>query len=218
MKITEKTIESVISEVVGEDTLELVNFLKSNKNVSEFTISTKIKQPVDAIRNQLYRLYNNNLVSFIRKKDKKKGWYIYYWSLNLDRIKYLVIDLKRKRLEKLKERLLREETNHFFSCPSGCIRVDFEQATNFEYKCPECGSLLSQEDNYSKIEAIKKEISIYEEELKNLPSFSASEQQTNEKILETKEQKKINNKKSNNKKEAETFKKIDKNKKLKKRK
>ena len=165
MNITQKSMESVMSELIGEDVFPLVNLLKTTKNISEFQISSKIKQPVDIIRNRLYRLYNHNLVTFIRKKDKKKGWYIYYWTLNLNQIKYLVTDLKKKRIVTLHERVSREEENHFFSCVNKCIRVDFEQATNFEYSCPECGELLHQEDNQKKVEEIKKEIKNLEKEL-----------------------------------------------------
>jgi transcription initiation factor TFIIE subunit alpha len=181
MKITQKAIEGVISELVGEEVLPLVELLKTNKNISEFQISTKIKIPVDVTRNQLYRLYNHNLVTFIRKKDKIKGWYIYYWTLNIERIKYLVGDLKRKRLVRLKDRLERENENHFFSCGNLCIRVDFEQATNMGYHCPECGELLHQEDNLKKIEELKKEIEnlkkeIDLEELQNLKDLEEIEE------------------------------------------
>ena len=117
-------------------------------------------------RNMLYRLYDSNLVSFIRKKDKKKGWYIYYWTFNTKNIKHILKDIKKKKLERLKERLNREKGVDFYTCGNGCIRLDFEQATDFEFKCPECGSLLNLEDNSKKIEEIKKEIAKLEKELK----------------------------------------------------
>lgn len=174
MKLTQKLIDEVISDVVGDVVIPVANVLKDHRNISEFEISAKIKMPVDMIRNHLYRLYNNNMVTFIRKKDKKKGWYIYYWDLNLERIKYLVTDLKRKKIESLKERLKREEDNHFFSCTNLCIRVDFEQATNFEYRCPECGELLNQENNKEKIGTIKKKIEQLEIELAEKVKQSAA--------------------------------------------
>ncbi len=114
----------------------------------------------------MYRLYNKNLVSFIRKKDKIKGWYIYYWTFNAERIYSLTIDTKKKRLEKLKERLAREKESHFFMCENKCIRVDFEQATGFDFKCPECGELMNQEDNAQKIIEIEEEIKGLEKDLK----------------------------------------------------
>lgn len=167
MKVTNKVIEEVVTEVAGEDVVPLVNNLKNKKNVSEFKLAENIKKEVNEIRNMLYRLYDSNLVSFIRRKDKKKGWYIYYWTFNLKRIKYLVSDLKRKRLQKLKERLDRETISHFFICEKKCIRLDFEQATGFSFKCPECGSLMNQEDNKQKIKNIKDDIKTLEKELKS---------------------------------------------------
>ncbi len=151
-------IEDVVSQLIGDDVLPLVKALKNKQNVSEFKLASTIRREINLTRNMLYRLYDQNLVSFNRKKDKKKGWYIYYWTFNVKRIKYLAEELKKKRLEKLQERLGREQTTQFFSCKSNCIRLSFEQATDFEYKCPECGELLNQEDNSKKIYDIKTEI------------------------------------------------------------
>jgi len=166
MKLTNKIVEDVVSEVAGEDVVPLVNNLKNKKNVSEFKLAENIKKEVNEVRNMLYRLYDSNLVSFIRRKDKKKGWYIYYWTFNLKRIKYLVNDLKKKRTERLKERLGREKDSHFFICSKRCIRLDFEQSTGFSFKCPECGELMQQEDNSNMIKDIESEIKILEKELK----------------------------------------------------
>ena len=159
-------IDDVVSQLIGDDVLPLVKALKNKTNVSEFKLASSIRKEINMTRNMLYRLYDHNLVSFNRKKDKKKGWYIYYWTLNLKRAKYLVGELKKRKLEKLHERLTREQGTQFFSCPTNCIRLSFEQATDFEYKCPECGQLLNQEDNKKKIEEIKKEILTLEKELK----------------------------------------------------
>lgn len=74
--------------------------------------------------------------------------------------------LRMRSLEKLQERLGREKSSNFFMCPSKCIRLDFEQATDFEYKCPECGVLLQQEDNKPKILVLEKDIAVLQKELK----------------------------------------------------
>lgn len=158
MRLSNKLIESVVSQVAGEDVIPLVHYLKNKKNISEFKLADSIKKEINLTRNMLYRLFDFNLVSFIRRKDKKKGWYIYYWTFNMKRIKYLVQNLKKERLEKLKERFEREKNEQFYSCDERCIRLDFEQTTNFEFKCPECGKLLNIEDNTEKKKEIEKEI------------------------------------------------------------
>jgi transcription initiation factor TFIIE subunit alpha len=166
MRLSNIAIEEVITEVAGQDVIPLVMVLKNKKNVSEFKLADSIKQEVNITRNMLYRLYNSNLVSFIRKKDKKKGWYIYYWTLDLKRVRYLVSELKKKRLKQLKERLERESEGQFFICPNNCIRLDFDQAMNFEFKCPECGTIIEQEDNTELKRKLEGEIKELEGELK----------------------------------------------------
>ncbi len=165
MKIPDPLIKEVVSEVAGEDVIPLVKALKNKKNVSEFKLADDIKEEINKTRNMLYRLYNANLVSFIRKKDKKKGWYIHYWTFNIDRINYLIGDIKKKKVERLKERLDRERNTHFYGCKNKCIRLEFDQCLDFNFKCPECGLLLNPENNVQKVQDIEKEIVLLQKEL-----------------------------------------------------
>lgn len=158
MRISNKTVDDVIREVAGEDVVPLVNLIKKKKNISEFKIAELMKVNVNVVRNMLYRLYHKNLVSFVRKKDKKKGWYIYYWTFNAKRIGPLLDEIKKKRVEKLQEWIEREKNNFFFNCPGGCMRLDFEKAMDYGFKCPECGTLMLQENNSKKIKDLEDEI------------------------------------------------------------
>lgn len=158
MKLTPKTVEEAIAESAGEDVIPLVRILKKKKNISEFQLAEGIKREINITRNLLYRLYNINLVSFERIKDKKKGWYVYYWTFNQNKVKDLVNAQRKRKLERLKERLKREENNKFYSCAEKCLRLEFEQAFDFEFKCPECGELLEQEENENKIKEIQRRI------------------------------------------------------------
>ena len=165
MKLSNKLIEEVVIEVAGEDVLPLIKLLKNKKNVSEFKLAESLKLEVNFVRNMLYRLYHANLVSFTRRKDKKKGWYIYYWTFKTKQIKHLAVTLKKQRIERLKDRLARENESNFFQCKNLCMRLDFEQAINFGFKCPECGELMNQQDNSDKIKEIEESIKALEKEL-----------------------------------------------------
>lgn len=167
MRLSTKTIEEVVSKVVGDDVIPLVNILKTNKDISEFKLARSLKIEINEVRNLLYKLYHSNLVLFNRKKDDKQGIYCYYWSFNPNRVKYLAKDLKRQQMEMLKDRLTKEDGAEFFMCIDKCIRLDFEQALGFEFKCPECGQLMHQTDNSSEIKKISNEIKQLEVELKN---------------------------------------------------
>ncbi len=165
MKLSNKLVEEVVSSVAGEDVLPLVKLLKNKKNVSEFKLAESLKLEINVTRNMLYRLYHANLVSFIRRKDKKKGWYIYYWTFKIKQIKHLAVTIKKEKLERLNDRLEREKESSFFICPNTCMRLDFEKAVGFEFKCPECASIMEQESNEAKIEQLESEIKAIQKEL-----------------------------------------------------
>jgi len=160
MKITNTKIFDTVKEVVGEDSLKVVEFLKDKKNISDFKIAEKVKADIHEIRNILYRLYNHNLVTYYRKKDRQKGWYISYWTFNKKRIKDLMKNLHYSKIEKFTERLQVEEANrgNFFLCPNACVRVNFDKATDFEFKCPECGVVLNNQDNDKTIEFLRNKL------------------------------------------------------------
>jgi transcription initiation factor TFIIE subunit alpha len=140
--------------------LSVVEYLKDKKNISEFKIAESLNEEVNRIRNMLYRLHTHNLVTYIRKKDKLKGWYISYWTLNLNAVLVIQVKMKKEQIESLKERLEREEENinGFFLCPNLCSRLALDQAMFYNFKCPECGTLMNQQDNTRTIARLKEKI------------------------------------------------------------
>ncbi len=168
IKLKASTIDDVISHLVGEDVVPLVSLLKDKKNVSEFKLAEDLNLSVNQIRNMLYRLHKYNLVDFTRKKDKKKGWYIYYWTLVPDNLREIIVRYKIQKLEEFKNRLKSEEENIFFVCPNACTRLKLETAMEHNFKCPECGELLKQQDNKRTISNLKAMIKNLEEELKEM--------------------------------------------------
>jgi len=164
-KITSHLVEEVATELVGEEAVPIIKYIKNKKSTSEFKIASGIREEIHKTRNILYRLFDHSLVSFIRKKDKKKGWYICYWDLEPQRVKYLVGKIKKQKLENLKDRLKKEQSSTFFMCKNACTRVDFEKAIDMEFKCPECGSLMNQIDNKRTIEFLNNQILELEKEI-----------------------------------------------------
>jgi transcription initiation factor TFIIE subunit alpha len=165
----DEVIATVVETVAGHDVLPLIEALKGKKNVSEFTLAESLKQEINTVRNMLYRLYDSNLVRFTRKKDKKKGWYIYYWTFVPSRVPFLMKDMKKKKLEKLRERLSKEQGGNFYECANKCLRLGFESAMDHEFKCPECGQLMHQQENAKRIESLKHEIEQLINEISAMP-------------------------------------------------
>ena len=155
-----------VAEVIGQEAVPIVQYLKGKKNISEFKIAESINAEVNSIRKMLYALQANNLVSYYRKKDRQKGWYISYWTLKPESFDSLAIATKQQKLQQLKERLNKEETNEglFYICTSLCVRLEFEKAAEISFKCPECGNTLQHQDNTKTIEQLREKISELEEQ------------------------------------------------------
>jgi len=157
-----KFAQEIIMQIAGPEVLPLAKALKDRENVSEYRLASESKKEINLVRNMLYKLHEVNLVSFIRKKDKQKGWYIYYWTFEKNQVPHLKLQLKKNKIEKLKERLDREKSNQFYKCENQCVRLNFDQSSDYGYKCPECGDLLNLENNLEKIKELEKQINILE--------------------------------------------------------
>jgi transcription initiation factor TFIIE subunit alpha len=158
MAITKKQIEYVVKELVGEEALPFVFFIKGKRHISEFIIAEELDEEIHKTRNLLYRLFEHNIVTFNRKKDKIKGWYICYWDFNEKNIPYLIEKIKQDKIDKLHDRLNKEEDNFFYMCRNACTRMVFEQAVEINFKCPECSEVMHEQDNQRTIEFIKEKL------------------------------------------------------------
>lgn len=164
MKEKDQLLKKIVKELVSEEAIPIVEYLKGKTKISEFVISEELEMEIHKTRFFLYKLLDHNIVSFIRKKDKIKGWYICYWDLNEDVINHLDEKIKNDKLDKLQERLKREEENQFYMCRNACARMDFDRAMEFTFKCPECGEIMHQQDNTRTIDFLKERIKEIEEE------------------------------------------------------
>lgn len=167
-KLPVKFVEELILEIAGIDAVELVMLMVNKDYISEFKIAEKLDITVNKVRNILYRLQNYNLVDFIRKKDKKKGWYIYYWLFDLNLARKLIKELKENKLIYLKKRLKHEKEEAYYKCPNSCIRLNSMVAMEHNFKCDECGEILVIEDVSKSSVLIKKTIKQLEEDVEEL--------------------------------------------------
>ncbi|MCF7862220.1 hypothetical protein K9M79_08340 [Candidatus Woesearchaeota archaeon] len=146
--------ESVIKEAVDTTVLPLIPHLKSEP-VSEIELSKKLKTDLNDIRNKLYKLADHNIVICSKKRDKIKGWYIYYWALNEKRLEELETLQLKSKIRAIEKELKHESSEQFYVCTNDCERLSFEDASSLNYECPECGQLLQIDDNSEKVKNLE---------------------------------------------------------------
>lgn len=160
-------ILDITVELIGEEASQVVEYLYSNPGASEFDVSEDIGFAVSQIRSILYELKAKNLIDYDRRKDKEKGWYLYYWRVLPQNFETVYMNDKKKKLELFQERLENEESSIFYICPNFCKRLSFEDALENNFTCPICGSLMNEENKTRKIDMLKRNIEEHEELIKS---------------------------------------------------
>lgn len=152
-------LKNVVSSIAGQQASGIVDLLHDKKNVNEFLIAKKLKLTINQTRNVLYKLADEGIVSFIRKKDKKKGgWYTYFWTLNVGKGLNKFKDNLVKSMDEMKSRLNLKRTERFYHCPNCNIESNEETALLYQYTCPECGEVLQLKDKGKEVEQLEKDI------------------------------------------------------------
>jgi transcription initiation factor TFIIE subunit alpha len=146
--------ESVIQELVGSTALPLFPYLKAEPT-SEIELSKKLDTDLNDIRNKLYKLADHNIVLCSKKRDKIKGWYVYYWALNEKRLMELETLQLKSKIRAVERELKQESTEQFYICRNECQRLGFEDASCQNFECPECGQIMQVDDNSKKVKNLE---------------------------------------------------------------
>ncbi|MBL7147876.1 MAG: hypothetical protein ISS82_03560 [Nanoarchaeota archaeon] len=161
-------IEALVKDIAGANGLRLLKELMYKENVSEVKLAENLKLGVNEVRSLLYKLHAYNLVYSTRKKDKEKGWYIYYWTFNFNHGRDILIRKKKKRLERLKEEGYRRKNVDVYECKNKCMELNLNEAMGYNFRCPDCEQLLIHKDNTVHLEKLEKEIKETENDIEIL--------------------------------------------------
>jgi len=155
----EKFLHEIISLIAGSGSEVIVKVMFKKKNVNEFLIAKKLNMTINQARNILYKLAEEGLVYFTRKKDTKSGgWYIYFWTLDEKKCLNYYSDRLNKEIELLENSLRSKKTKQFYVCKTCGMEVTEEQALLYDFVCPECGEVFALKDSTESIVQTEKEI------------------------------------------------------------
>jgi transcription factor E len=160
-----KFLKSIVETLVNKQSSPIIDLLVDKKNVNEFLIAKKLKLTINQTRNILYKLSDYGLVSFVRKKDKRKGWYIYFWTLNVYQSLKLLEENLRKELASLEQQLKNRLEKRYYVCNTCSLEINEETALLNNYICPECEEVYQLSRNTEFISELEKSISKVKREL-----------------------------------------------------
>ncbi len=159
-------LKEVITIVVGKQAEDIIDMLDGKKYVNEFIIAKKLGITINQTRNILYKIADHGLISSIRKKDKRKGWYTYFWKIEVLKSLEFLSEIVSQKIIQLKNQVKSRESKEFYVCSQCNIEVNQENALLHDFTCNECGEVYTLKDNTKLLRELKKEISKLESKLK----------------------------------------------------
>lgn len=125
------------------------SILKGKKSDIDIAEYTEIKLTI--VRKVLYKLNEAGITTYKKKKDQKTNSFIYYWNFHQEIVINMIANESKKITEEIEKSIKYEESNMFFACKANGHRYIFENASEFNFICPECGDSLEYQDNSAKI-------------------------------------------------------------------
>src|SRR3989338_2486487 len=189
-KILDNLLKEVMVHVAGKQAEELAILLNTKNYVNEFIIAKKLGLTINQTRNLLYKISNCGLLSSIRKKDKKKGWYTYFWKIEILKSLEFLKQILDKQIEQLNYQIKGRQIKQFYICERCNIELTEETALLHNFTCNECGDVFKLKDNSRMIRELKRSLDRFERKLILVSKEIQKEQEKADKI-KLKEIKKI---------------------------
>ena len=201
-------LKEIIDYSAGKLAENITIILSTKKYVNEFLIAKKIGLTINQTRNILYKLSDSGLVSSIRKKDKKKGWFTYFWKIEALKSLEFLSQVLLKQIEQINYQINSRESKQFYICERCNLELAEEKALLCNFICNECGEVFKIKDNSKLLRDFKRNL----EKIKNKLSLVNKEIEKEKEKIE--KQKFKENKKLDEEKAEETRKKREAKKKL----
>ncbi len=150
----------------GDEYLKVSRSLLKSEDATDEEIASSTGLRINMVRKVLYDLFGKGLITGIRVKDERKGWFVYRWRSRHDEVENFIEVQKKKILERLEQRYNFENGSDFYHCGNtDCSRATFEESLDLDFKCPTCGKTMDIKKNervrklfLKKIDQIKQDV------------------------------------------------------------
>ena len=156
-----------VERLYGPEVREVLRTLyESKQELTEDQLGEKLGVRPNDVRRALNRLLEAGLVVYRRQRDPDTGKPVYYWRLNFENIRNLLVARKKLVIERLRTRLEYEQENVFFICPNDGLRFTLDEAMEYDMIRPRCGTPLEPDElRDAIIEVLEEVISALEKEV-----------------------------------------------------
>jgi transcription initiation factor TFIIE subunit alpha len=162
--LEDPVIQKYLHELVGPKGMP-VAAAPPDGEVTDEELAEELGLELNDVRRALFILYENDLASYRRLRDEDSGWLTYLWTFEYDKIPEQLESEMKRLLAALERRREYELENEFYLCEQCGIRFEFDEAMEFGFECPECGSSVDAMENTRLVDAMDERIEELGDEL-----------------------------------------------------
>jgi transcription initiation factor TFIIE subunit alpha len=162
--LEDPVIQKYLHELVGPTGMP-VAAAPPDGEVTDEELAEELGLELNDVRRALFILYENDLAKYRRVRDEDSGWLTYLWTFEYDNIPENLESEMYRLLDGLERRRQYERDHQFYLCEVDSIRFEFEEAMEFGFECPECGSPLESMENTALVDAMERRIAELRDEL-----------------------------------------------------
>ena len=162
--LEDPVIQKYLHELVGPKGMP-VAAAPPDGEVTDEELAEELGLELNDVRLALFILYENDLASYRRLRDEDSGWLTYLWTFEYDKIPEQLEKEMQRLLAALEARHEYELQNEFYLCEQCGIRFEFDEAMEFGFECPQCGSSVEPMENTRLLDAMESRIEALRDEL-----------------------------------------------------
>lgn len=147
-------VRGYLMQLIGEEGIEMIENMPEGE-VTDEQIAEASGVMLNIVRRTLFIMNENKLAVCRRERDSSSGWLTYLWQLDLSDIESHLVKEKKRITKNLEMRYNFEVDSVFYTCPEGCVRFEFKEASKCEFMCPVCGEDMMFEDNSDTVKKLR---------------------------------------------------------------
>ncbi|MET1101994.1 MAG: helix-turn-helix domain-containing protein [Pyrodictiaceae archaeon] len=165
--MTREEVFEFIEKLLGEEARRVLEVLLDEpREMTEAEIAEKAGLRISSVRRALNSLAEKNLAIYRRIRLLDKARIVFYWRANPEGLQSIIMSRKKAVIEKLKTVLEHEKSTYYYICPFDRTRYTLDEAMEYNFTCPRCGSPLEpDEEREARIRILEDTIKRLEESL-----------------------------------------------------
>ncbi len=163
----EKLYEFIESLIDRDARLVFQALFEENRELEEEELAEKTGLKLTSVRRALNALLERGFVVYRRIRSIEKNKVVFRWRINAEGLHSLILSRKKAVVNLLKAKLDFEESTFYYTCPLDGSRYTLDEAMEYNFSCPRCGSMLEpEEDKDLRVQVLREYIRRLEEEIR----------------------------------------------------